>query len=50
MTKFARDKTVRVENTGLIFFTWVMLIVLFWDFGPIDLYDAIMMTLSETPK
>ena len=51
MTKFkSESKPVRVENTGLIFFTWAMLIVLFWDFGPIDLYDAILMALSETPK
>jgi hypothetical protein len=50
MTKFKSDKPVRVENTGLIFFTWAMLIVLFWDFGPIDLYDAIVLALSESPK
>jgi hypothetical protein len=47
MTKFSKEKAVRVEGSqGLIFFTWAMLIVLFWDFGPIDLYDAILMSLT----
>ena len=43
--KFGKENNVRVENTGLISFTWVLLIVLFWDFGPIDLYDAIIHSL-----
>ena len=43
--KFGKDTNVSVENTGLVFFTWAMLIVLFWDFGPIDLYDAIIQSL-----
>ena len=43
--KFGKESTMRVENTGLIFFTWAMLVVLFWDFGSIDLYDALIQSL-----
>ena len=43
--KFSKENTVRVESTGLIFFTWTLLFVLFWDFGSIDLYDAIIHSL-----
>ena len=43
--KFGKENSLKVENTGLIFFTWAMLVVLFWDFGSIDLYDAIIQSL-----
>ena len=46
MSKFGNEKKTVVENTGLIFFTWAMLFVLFWDFGEIDLYDAIIQSLT----
>ena len=43
--KFGKENSMKVENTGLIFFTWAMLVVLFWDFGPVDLYDALVHSL-----
>ena len=43
--KFGKENSLKVENTGLIFFTWAMLVVLFWDFGPVDLYDAVVHSL-----
>ena len=43
--KFGKENSLKVENTGLIFFTWAMLVVLFWDFGPVDLYDALVHSL-----
>ena len=47
MTKFVSEKKTVVENTGLIFFTWAMLFVLFWDFNDgIDLYDALIQALT----
>jgi len=47
MSKFGNnEKKMVVENTGLIFFTWAMLFVLFWDFNEIDLYDAIIQSLT----
>ena len=45
MNKFSNDKRYVLVNTGLHFFTWTMLFVLFWDFGAIDLYDAIVHSL-----
>ena len=41
------DKKVLIQNSGLAFFTWAMLFVLFWDFGEIDLYDAIVANLTH---
>ena len=35
-----------VHNSGLHFFTWSMLFVLFYDFGDIDLYDALIQRLT----
>lgn len=47
MNKFASERKTVVENTGLVFFTWSMLVVLFWDFNEgIDLYDAIIQALT----
>ena len=43
--KFGKETNMKVENTGLIFFTWAMLVVLFWDFGSVDLYDALIQSL-----
>ena len=48
MTKFSGEKKTVIENTGLIFFTWAVLFVLFWDFKgyDIDLYDALIASLT----
>ena len=40
------ERKVLIQNSGLAFFTWAMLFVLFWDFGEIDLYDAIIQALT----
>ena len=45
MSKFTPTKKFVMYNTGLNFFTWAMLFVLFWDFGSIDLYDALIQSL-----
>jgi len=34
-----------ISDMGMQFFTWSMLFVLFYDFGEIDLYDAIIRSL-----
>ncbi len=51
MSKFSTEKKYVLHNSGLHFFTWILLFVLFWDFGPIDLYDALIQSLThETHK
>ena len=47
MNKFSNDKRYILTNTGLHFFTWTMLFVLFWDFGSVDLYDALIHSLTH---
>jgi len=42
---FNNEKKYILHNTGLTFFTWAMLVVLFWDFGSVDLYDALVHSL-----
>ena len=47
MTKFSGEKKTVIDNSGLVFFTWAILFVLFWDFNDdIDLYDAIIQALT----
>ena len=44
---FKADRKYVHVNTGLHFFTWTMLFVLFYDFGNIDLYDALIQSLTQ---
>jgi hypothetical protein len=47
MSKFSNDKRYILHNSGLHLFTYTLLYILFWDFGPIDLYDALILGLTQ---
>jgi hypothetical protein len=44
---FKQEKKYVLHNSGLYFFTWMLLFVLFYDFNGIDLYDALIQGLTH---
>jgi hypothetical protein len=47
MSTFNSNNKKVFVNSGIHFFTWMLLFVLFWDFGDIDLYDALIQSLTH---